>query len=248
VGEAYLLVDGRVLKILREDLSQDPQIRARFEAEVVLQSSVCSPLVPRVCDEGEHQGRPYFVMEHHPGVVLARCLEKERSLSVACIGAGLLDALSVCHSSGVVHRDVKADNVIVGSTGVSPRVSLIDFGVACLFRSGGRAKVQLGSPCTWGPERLLGSDGADVRSDLFSAGVLLFSIVANAHPFGHATPAWKQLLTRCETPPLRAFVADAAALDGFFQKALAKEIEERFSSASSMRDAWREGCAQASYW
>lgn len=241
VGEAYRLVDGRVLKILREVLARDTSTRERFATEIRLQRSVSSPFVPRVYAEGEHEGRPYFVMEHCPGVVLAQGLEEERSLPIGSIGAGLLDALADCHASGIAHRDLKPDNVIVGSASVS----LIDFGVACALSMDVRTKTQWGSPCAWGPERLLGFNGADVRSDLFSAGILLYTLIARTHPFGHSASAWRELLTRCEPPPMRAFVPNAAAFDAFFRKALAKEMGARFASASSMRDAWHDACAQA---
>lgn len=246
MGEAYRLRDGRVLKILREELAQDAEIRERFETEIRLQMEVRSPFVPTVHVKGVRDGRPYFVMGHCPGVVLARCLEDGRSLPKAEVGSELLDALSHCHTAGVVHRDLKADNVVVAGTQSAAGVSLIDFGVACMPIAGVRSKIQFGSPCAWGPERLLGFDGADVRSDLFSAGILLYMLIAGVHPFAHATPSSREQLGLCEVPPLRAFALDAPPLDAFFRQALAKELNERFQSASLMRVAWQEACLAAS--
>ncbi|MFK8002451.1 MAG: serine/threonine-protein kinase [Polyangiales bacterium] len=241
VGEVYRLTDGRVLKILRDELAGDVT-RERFALEIHSQQAVESSAVPRVYETGQHEGRPYFVMEHRPGVSLAHALAEGHELPLAAIGGGVLSALADCHSSGVAHRDLKPDNVIVDGTSVS----LIDFGVACALRTGGRAHVQWGSPTSWGPERLLGYDGADVRSELFAAGVLLFTLVARAHPFAHPEPAWRELLERCETPPLRAFAPAMSALDVFFQTALARQMEARFSSALRMRDAWHDVCARVS--
>lgn len=242
VGEAYHLADGRVLKILREELALDAAMRERFAAEIRSQRAVDSPFIPRVYDVGEHEGRPYFVMEHRPGVSLAVALEQDRALSNEAVGVGVLNALADCHASGIVHRDLKPDNVIVAPAAVS----LIDFGVSCASatsaKTGARASLQWGAPSSWGPERLLGFDGSDVRSELFSAGVVLFTLLAREHPFGHPAPAWRELLTRCEPPPLRAFAPEMSMFDGFFRRALAKEMDARFRSALAMRDAWQEVC------
>lgn len=241
IGEVYRLRDGRVLKILREELALDGPTRERFAAEIRSQSAVESSFVPSVCETGEHHGRPYFVMEHRPGVSLALALSEEQVLPAEAVGVGLLNALADCHASGVAHRDLKPDNVIVGPA----TVSLIDFGVACAVATGARTKLQWGSPTSWGPERLLGFDGSDVRSELFSAGVLLFTLLAREHPFGHPAPAWRDLLSQCEPPPLRAFAPEMSMFDGFFRRALARQMDARFSSATHMSSAWQDACRQS---
>ena len=238
VGELFLLRDeSRVLKMVRRDLGDDAV--ARFRAEIDFQSQIDSAFVPKVLERGEIEGRPFFVMQRHHGETLEARLLDKAPLDVLEVGAGLLRALAAVHAAGVTHRDLKSDNVLVGSS-----VSLVDFGAASRTRANARAAVQFGSSVCWGPERLQGFDGADVRSDLFAAGLLLYMLLARVHPFAYGTPAWEKLLSS-KAPSLRAFCPQRASFDGFFASALAPEMSARFSSAKGMERAWREACARA---
>ena len=238
VGELFVLRDAsRVLKMLR-NCNEDAA--ARFRVEMDLQAQIDSAFVPKVFERGEIDGRPFFVMERRDGKTVESVLLEEAPLNAFELGVGLLRAVSSVHAAGVTHRDLKSDNVLIGPSGVS----VLDFGAASLTRAEGRTALQFGSSICWGPERLRGSDGADVRSDLFAVGLLLYMVLAGVHPFAYGTSKWKELLSS-KAPSLRAFRPQRTSFDGFFGTALAPEISARFSSAMGMEDAWRDACTRA---
>jgi len=217
--------------------------RLRDEARALARIRHAS--VPDVLDLGTlEDGRPYFVMEHIRGSDLRSELTKHGVLSVpTAVRAvvGLLDALEAAHGAGIVHRDVKLENLVMRDDG---RLVLIDFGLALglddqLRRTGcGRA---VGTPRCMSPEQHA-RGSVDQRTDLYAAGLCLFELVAGVGPFDDSRASLVGMhRAHCErTPPRLGDVAPQVVpleLEEVTRRALAKAPEDRFESAASMRDA-----------
>jgi len=148
------------LKLLRRELAEDPNFAARFRREAELAASLGHANIAQVTDFGVDEGRPFLVMDLLIGESLAELLAREGMLSeprAAFIAAQMLDALSAAHARGVIHRDLKPDNVFLSQiSGVRDVVKLLDFGIA---HSGGdegmrmtRTGQVLGTPAYMSPE------------------------------------------------------------------------------------------------
>src|ERR1041384_4170838 len=193
MGEVALAEDallGRrvAIKRLRPTLAADPWHRWRLRNEARIAAQLDHPAIVRVLDLVCEEGVDHIVMEYVPGPSL-RTLRASGPLAlvrVAQIAGELAEALDHVHAHGIIHRDVKLENVLTSHDG---RPKLNDFGIACTAASAtvGGGEV-MGTPRAMSPEQVLG-EPIDQRSDLFSLGVLLYELVAGASPFaadGHA--------------------------------------------------------------
>jgi serine/threonine protein kinase len=178
-----------VVKILREELMDNPIVVARFHDEVTLAQRIRHRGVVAVLDHGElRDGRPFIVMERAPGVVLSR-LVHEHAVSPAravAIVHELLAAVGAVHAHGVIHGDIKSDNILVDPAN-DDRVTLIDFGVARLIGCAGTPNLISGTPEYMAPE-LASGNAATVASDMYAVGVVAYELVAGALPFTGGTP------------------------------------------------------------
>jgi serine/threonine-protein kinase len=181
-------------------------------------------------------------MELLDGPSLAEALATEGRPTAAralYVTRQLLGALAHAHAHGVLHRDVKPDNVMLVIRDV-PRAVLIDFGLAKLHDEAAltAAGTCVGSPSYIAPERLLGQ-AYDARCDLYSIGVMLYEMLAGVRPFVGDTP--EEVMQRClarPPRPLRAIRKDIpAVLDAFVTRALAKDPDRRFADAEEMLSA-----------
>ncbi|HSN28033.1 MAG TPA: serine/threonine-protein kinase [Kofleriaceae bacterium] len=220
------------LKILRAGASD---FEARFDREARALARLDHPNCVRVLDYGRTNSHHFIAMELCAGETLGGVL-KTASLSVVRalhVARGLLAALSHAHAHGILHRDVKPENVVL----VGARPVLIDFGLAVLEDEAALtgAGMCLGSPSYIAPERLLGR-GSDARTDVYAVGVILYEMLAGVRPFAGDSPEQTMQLALTRPPrPLRAMRRDIPReLDAVVTRALAKEPARRFATADEM--------------
>jgi serine/threonine-protein kinase len=238
MGTVYLCehaVLGRryAVKVLRPDLGGDPELVERFRNEAIAASRIGGDHVVDVLDFGaEEDGALYYVMEALEGWSLGAILAREGPLEVDR-ALGLLEqvcrALGAAHARGVVHRDVKPDNVFVvrGADGAE-RAKVIDFGVSRVCLEGGqerltRAGAIIGTPEYMAPEQAAG-DPVDHRADVYAVGVLAYEILTGTLPIVAHTPVATLVAhqTRTPEPPSRRRPSVPPEVDALVLGALAK--------------------------
>ncbi len=239
----------RAIKVLHRELAGEEQIRARFFAEAEAARSLVHPNVVRVEGGGTAEdGSPYLVMELLSGMPLATLMDTKRIIppnEAVPMMLGVLTALGHAHNQRVVHRDLKPDNVFLvpdGRGGMVPK--LLDFGIAKVMDLAGglgaktKTGMLLGTPGYMGPEQIKNAKGVDARSDLWSMGVIFYEMLTGRMPF-HAETEFARLTAVLTEPmtPIERVRPDLAAWSPFFQRALSKDLQTRFSSADEMARA-----------
>jgi serine/threonine-protein kinase len=228
------------LKVLHPQLAASVTAE-RFLREIKLISRLTHPRIARMLDWGESEWLLWYVMEFVPGPSLRQHVDRVRKVSISDtlhIAHDLLGALESAHALGIVHRDVKPDNIILSPGGAV----LLDFGIAKAVAEAGsdrltRSGFAVGTSAYMSPEQISGIDGIDARSDLYSLGCVLFECLAGKPPFDD--PFEDLVLTKHQTAPIpdiRAARPDVpASLAAAITKALAKTPEERWATAGAMR-------------
>ena len=209
------------------------QALERFMREGKAAASLLHPNIAQVFDMGEDQGRPYLVMELCEGTTLRDVLNFEHQLPeprVRRIAEQLLSALELAHSRGIIHRDIKPDNIVLSR---DDRLKLMDFGIARLMQDSTLTQTgqALGSPAYMSPEQVLGKP-VDARSDLFSVGVVLYECLTGRKPFDGPTVTAVTHKIAFEDPPPMTGVSPF--WQAFIFRALAKDPAARFQTASQM--------------
>ncbi|MEU6893145.1 Stk1 family PASTA domain-containing Ser/Thr kinase [Streptomyces sp. NPDC046557] len=249
MAEVYLGHDTRLgrtvaVKTLRADLARDPSFQARFRREAQSAASLNHPAIVAVYDTGEDYvdniSIPYIVMEYVDGSTLRELLHSgrkllpERTLEM-CIG--ILQALEYSHRAGIVHRDIKPANVMLTRTG---QVKVMDFGIARAMGDSGMTMTQtaavIGTAQYLSPEQAKGEQ-VDARSDLYSAGCLLYELLCVRPPFvGDSPVAVAYQHVREEPQPPSNFDPEITpVMDAIVLKALVKDPDYRYQSADEMR-------------
>ena len=234
------LGDPVAVKLLRRDLVGDSVARERFKTEIRLARRISHPNVVRTHDFGEADGSCFVTMELVEGVTLRRLLDARGALSITAgiaVGAQLARALETAHGQGILHRDVKPQNLLVDPSGV---LKVMDFGIARIAIGGNtltQTGMVVGTPAYMAPEQLLGED-VDARADLYSVGVVLYEAFTGALPFAAPTPlmllgrmlsspAPDPRLLRAELPPpLGAIIGRLLARDRNERPSTARELAE----------------------
>jgi tetratricopeptide (TPR) repeat protein len=250
MGEVYRARDTRLgrdvaVKVLRESLASGTGWE-RFEREARAASALSHPNICAVYDVGEAEGRPYLVMELLEGQTLRDYAGRQpvQPAVVIVVGAQIADALEAAHAKGIIHRDIKAGNIMV--TG-RRHVKVLDFGLAKYAAAVAEAEdtrtiesltaagTVVGTPHYMAPEILQGKP-ADARSDLWALGVVLHEMLTGRLPFQGSTAfeVSSAILSQAP-PPLPAGVP--SGLRTIVKRCLEKQPEERYQTAREVRAA-----------
>jgi len=227
------------IKILHEDLTRDPGFLARFQREAQVVASLSHPNIVPVYDVGEEQGTHYIVMEYVRGRTLKEVLEAGGTLAperATSIMRSVLDALGYAHAQGLIHRDVKPQNILITADG-TPR--LADFGIAHLVDgSTTRTAAILGSAHYLSPEQSRGDDPS-TRSDIYACGVVLYEMLTGTLPFdGPNALAVANQHLQAAPPALQPRAPLVRpSLEYAVMRALAKDPQDRFDDTTALSDA-----------
>ena len=239
---------GRVVAIkrLRTDLASDATFQARFRREAQSAASLNHPAIVAVYDTGEEPAsdgsgvsQPYIVMEFVAGRTLRDILREgrkilpERALEIT---SGVLSALDYSHRAGIIHRDIKPGNVMLTPSG---DVKVMDFGIARAMSDSNtmtQTAAVVGTAQYLSPEQARG-ETVDSRSDVYSAGCLLYELLTGRPPFVGDSPVAVayQHVREPARPPSDHDTELPPAVDAIVMKALAKRLEDRYQSAAAMR-------------
>ena len=249
MAEVYRARDIRLdrivaIKTLRADLARDQTFQARFRREAQSAASLNHPSIVAVYDTGEDMATgvpvPYIVMEYVDGRTVRDLLQEghrllpERSLEII---DGVLRALEYSHQAGIVHRDIKPGNVMVTRNG---DIKVMDFGIARAMSDAQATMTQtaqvIGTAQYLSPEQARG-DRVDARSDLYSAGCLLYELLTGRPPFTGDSPVAiaYQHVRENPIPPSRIDPDIPLWADAIVLKAMAKNPADRYQSAAEMR-------------
>jgi len=241
------------VKVLHANLQSEPSVRARFHAEAQAASRLDHENLIRVLDFGEERdGSLWLAMELLEGKSLASALERAGRLSVAHAAELMLQitaGLAHAHSHGIVHGDIKPENVLLvmrPDDDGEPRehVKVFDFGVVREAGDGGGATV-LGTPAYMSPEQCL-AEALDQRSDVYACGILFYELVTGRPPFDGEEPQ-SLLRQQLVVPPIRPSQRHedlGARVDAIALRALAKDRRERYQNIREMRAELRELLAE----
>jgi serine/threonine-protein kinase len=240
------------IKVIAPDLASSPASRQRFLREARTVARLRHPNIVAVYAAGEADNLLYFVMEYVEGESLRQMLDREgrvegpRVERAVALLADLARALGYAHDQGVVHRDVKPENVLLDAT--TGRAMLTDFGVARAFASGGdsdgdavvtRTGFVVGSPRYMSPEQAVGERELDGRSDIYSLGLVGYEMFAGSAPFTGSSPM--AVLTRQLTeapPPLAEHRPDLPAeITCAIDRALSKQPADRWPTGAEFARA-----------
>ena len=245
------------IKVLPPELAFNADVRERFLREAQTAAQLSHPGIVPIYTVDEREGIVYFVMALVDGESLAERLEREPRLPVSDarrVLAAVADALAYAHTQGVVHRDVKPDNIMLDRATGRPMVT--DFGIARAAQGDTRLTVTgvaIGTPAYMSPEQALGERELDGRSDIYSLGVIGYRLLAGETPFKASNTPAMLVKHVSETPrPLTMLRPDTpAGLAHAIARALAKKPEERWTDAAAFRDAildTRDQPPQAQSW
>jgi serine/threonine protein kinase/Tol biopolymer transport system component len=239
MGEVYKAEDAKLnrmvaLKFLSKNLLTSEENKARFIQEAKTASALNHPNVCTIHDIQEHDGQQYIVMEYVDGQTLR---DHKRPLSikqVADIGTQVAEGLAAAHSQGIVHRDIKPDNIMVRKDGI---VQIMDFGLAKL--RGGSTLTKEGSTVgtlAYMPPEQLQGDEVDARSDIFSLGAVLYELVSGHLPFkGEYESAIIYEIINSYPEPISMFRDEIEPeLEAIIMECLEKDPNERYQSAKEL--------------
>ncbi len=256
MGEVYLAEDMKLgrkvaIKILSEEYTTNRDRLHRFEQEACAASALNHPNILTIHEVGNDEGRHYIATEYIDGLTLRRKIggAQLEASEILDIAVQVASALEEAHAAGIIHRDIKPDNIMVRRNGY---VKVLDFGLAKLTESSidrepsdGEAStrvlvqtdagVVMGTSHYMSPEQARGKP-VDARSDIWSLGVVIYEMVAGRTPFeGETSTDVIVAITQKEPPPLLRFAPNVPAeLDWIVTKALRKDREERYQTVKEL--------------
>ena len=225
------------VKVMTQDLLEDPTLRARFEREAQTIANLEHPAIVPVYDFGEEDGRPYLVMRLMTGGTLSDRLEQgpvgiEGTIKILRrIGS----ALERAHQNGIIHRDLKPSNVMFDDYGDA---YLADFGIARLTESTVTLTGDsvIGTPAYMSPEQIHGDKAIDGRSDIYALGVICFEMLTGRRPYEDKTPTKVMMKHIIDpVPDIRQANPDLPeGVEEVIHRTMAKEPDERYTTATEL--------------
>jgi TolB-like protein len=239
------------LKMLHGELVNEPGMLARFRQEAKLARRVTHRNVARTFDIGEHRGDKFLTMELVEGESLASLAARRPRLPVADVVRIMREVcagMAAAHAAGVVHRDLKPDNVLLGTDG---RVVVTDFGIAYALAHAGRMTKTLGgvvgTPAYMAPEQVEGARDIDGRADIYAVGVMTYELLTG-EPAWHGDTPFTVAAARLVNPPPdpRAILPNLPpALADLIMLCMARKREERVATAEALAEALAQASAAA---
>jgi serine/threonine protein kinase len=243
----YLCTDRRdgsrvAVKVLRHEL-ESGVVTERFLREIAFASELDHPRIPKVLDTGMMGELPYYVMTYVEGESLKARLEREKQLPLddaIRIVCDVIAPTAYAHKRGIVHRDIKPDNILLAADGVY----VLDFGIARAIIESGVDRltstgIGVGTPAYMSPEQALGDRNLDARSDIYSLGCVLYEMIAGIPPF--VGPTAQVIISRrfaAAPPPLKE-VRDGVPepVEAVISRALARSPADRWPTAAAFGEA-----------
>jgi CheY-like chemotaxis protein len=226
------------IKTVRPELVSDPVLVERFKDEIRLARRITHRNVVRIHDFGEWGDVYYLTMEYVEGITVRELLDTRGRLEVSpalAVASQLAESLAVAHAQGIIHRDIKPQNLLLDADGV---LKVMDFGVARLAQGApGRTEAGLvvGTPAYMAPEQLMAEE-VDARSDLYAAGVVLYECLTGRLP--HDAEGFMALIAKVlhepVKPPIELNPDIPPALSALIVRLLAKDPGERVQSAEEL--------------
>jgi serine/threonine-protein kinase len=237
------------IKLLKSDLANDENFESRFAQEAQASAKMAHPTIVRIYDAGEEittdsngnvRKTPFIVMEYVKGKLLRDLMHGRKLTSSEAVGyaKGVLTALEYSHKAGIIHRDIKASNIMVTEEG---QVKVMDFGIARAISDSSATQAHtsgiVGTAQYFSPEQARG-EAVDARTDLYSTGVVLYEMLAGRPPFkgDTAVSVAYQHVSEKVTPPSAHNADISPEMDQVVLNALAKDRDERFQTAEEFRD------------
>jgi serine/threonine protein kinase len=248
VAEHQTLRTEVVVKFMADALAFDPVSLARFSHEASAAAAVKSPHVVQMLDHGfTEDGTPFIVMELLDGEDLRKRLQRDEVIPLAELGVIIIQAckaLGRAHSTGIIHRDIKPDNIFLCRTDDGePFVKLLDFGVA---KSAGPTEfhmtqtgVMVGTPFYMSPEQAVGAPPVDATTDLWSLGVVAYEAMTGTRPFDGPTIGALTIAICNEGPPVPSAIKPSIPthVDAWLARVCARDRTKRFPTAKMMSEA-----------
>jgi beta-lactam-binding protein with PASTA domain/tRNA A-37 threonylcarbamoyl transferase component Bud32 len=243
MASVYLATDTRLdrrvaVKVMHPGLAEDPDFVARFNREARASARLSHPDIVAVYDQGDDDGQAFLVMEYVPGATLREVLRGQGRLDAGealAVMDHVLAALAAAHDAGLVHRDVKPENVLVTADG---RVKVADFGLARAVTGHQLTAADgalLGTAAYLAPEQVR-HGAADARTDVYAAGIMLFELLTGRPPYsdGPAVVVANRHVSEDVPPPSSIAAGVPAELDALVIAATAREPDERPDDARAL--------------
>jgi serine/threonine protein kinase len=243
MGRVYRVEDTKAkeeiaLKLIKPEIALDKKTIERFRNELTTARKITHKNVCRMYDLGEEKGRHFITMEYISGRDLKGLIRQTGQLTVGkaiSIAKQICDGLAEAHSLGVVHRDLKPNNIMIDRDG---NAKIMDFGIARAMKGKSitGAGVVIGTPQYMSPEQVEGKD-IDQRSEIYSLGIILYEMLTDRVPFEGDTPLTVGVKQKTETPkdPKEFNERISEGLSRLILKCLEKEKESRYQSADEVR-------------
>ena len=238
------------LKVIRPEFEEDPEVLARFKQEIILAREITHRNVVRIFDLGQAEGIKFISMEYIEGKDLTTMIRQSGPMSIeeaAVVVEQICLALDAAHQEGVVHRDLKPQNVMIAADG---RVVVMDFGIARSLQSSSMTQTGalLGTPDYMSPEQVKGEQ-VDSRTDIFALGIIFFELLTGSLPYSGDTPmATMFKRTQEKAKPVRDLNPDLPPYVGdIIRRCLEIQPHKRYQSAREVLQdlgAWRGGGTQ----